>query len=59
MEIAGIEPATFCMLSRRATNCAKPPEGLLLYLYTHIYNIYTNLFSDLHSLFTLENEGIT
>ena len=27
MEIAGIEPATLCMLSTRATNCAKPPSN--------------------------------
>jgi hypothetical protein len=26
MEIAGIEPATLCMLSIRAANCAKPPD---------------------------------
>jgi hypothetical protein len=25
VEIAGIEPATLCMLSIRAANCAKPP----------------------------------
>ena len=28
MEIAGIEPATLCMLSTRATNCAKPPSSV-------------------------------
>ena len=27
MEIAGIEPATLCMLSTRATNCAKSPRN--------------------------------
>ena len=28
MEIAGIEPATLCMLSTRATNCAKSPNSV-------------------------------